>query len=62
MATLVSFRDATLGYGGTPALSGLTLDVVGEGPSPSSAPTAVERPRSCAPSSAPARSCRDAWR
>ena len=31
MATLVSFRDATLGYGGTPALSGLTLDVVGGG-------------------------------
>lgn len=29
MATLVSFRDATLGYGGTPALSGLTLDVDG---------------------------------
>ncbi len=31
MATLVSFRDATLGYGGTPALSGLTLDVDGGG-------------------------------
>ena len=31
MATLVSFRDTTLGYGGTPALSGLTLDVVGGG-------------------------------
>ena len=31
MATLVSFRDATLGYGGTPVLSGLTLDVVGGG-------------------------------
>ena len=31
MAALVSFRDATLGYGGTPALSGLTLDVVGGG-------------------------------
>lgn len=31
MATLVSFQDATLGYGGTPALSGLTLDVVGGG-------------------------------
>lgn len=31
MATLVSFRDATLGYGSTPALSGLTLDVVGGG-------------------------------
>ncbi len=29
MATLVSFRDAALGYGNTPALSGLTLDVDG---------------------------------
>ncbi|MDU5761987.1 MAG: metal ABC transporter ATP-binding protein [Schaalia odontolytica] len=27
MTTLVSFRDAALGYGNTPALTGLTLDV-----------------------------------
>lgn len=29
MSHLVSFEEATLGYGGTPALSGLTLDVDG---------------------------------
>ena len=29
MTTLVSFRDVALGYGNTPALSGLTLDVFG---------------------------------
>ena len=29
MTTLVSFRDAALGYGNTPALTGLTLDVFG---------------------------------
>ena len=31
MSHLVSFEEAALGYGGTPALSGLTLDVVGGG-------------------------------
>ena len=29
MGRLVSFRDATLGYAHTPALTGLTLDVFG---------------------------------
>jgi len=29
MARLVSFRDAALGYGHAPALTGLTLDVFG---------------------------------
>ena len=29
MSHLVSFEDAALGYGNTPALSGLTLDVDG---------------------------------
>ena len=29
MARLVSFQDAALGYGNTPALTGLTLDVFG---------------------------------
>ena len=29
MTTLVSFRDAALGYAHTPALTGLTLDVFG---------------------------------
>ena len=29
MARLVSFHDAALGYGNTPALTGLTLDVFG---------------------------------
>ena len=29
MVRLVSFRDAALGYGHTPALTGLTLDVFG---------------------------------
>ena len=29
MSHLVSFQDAALGYGNTPALTGLTLDVFG---------------------------------
>ena len=45
MATLVSFRGRDTGvWGATPALSGLTLDVVGGGALALVGPTAAERP------------------